>query len=167
MLKGKKIYLRLVEKSDITILYDIYSEDNVNKYNWGLKNIPDKQFVLSNFDKIKHSYNRSLSIINEKKVVIGCISYYCKDKVKNIYSLSIFLGSRFWGRGYAKDSISTLSNYILDKCDVNEIEIEVVKSNKRAMKCYKSIGFYEKSIKKNSYNVNGNIEDIIVMGLKK
>ena len=167
MLKGEQIYLRLINKSDISILYDIYSEINVNKYNWGLKNIPDKQFILSNFYKLKNSLKSSLTIINEKKVVVGCISYDCIDKERNIYSLSIFLGSRFWGRGYGRDSIRILSKYIFDRYKAHEIELEVVKDNERAINCYKNIGFREKNIKNNSYNLDGNVEDILVMVLDR
>ena len=58
MLKGHNIYLRLLEKKDIRILYKLCNEEKVKKYN----TIPND---IQNNNK-GTNLRKALSIINEK-----------------------------------------------------------------------------------------------------
>lgn len=155
MLKGEKIYLRLLEKKDVGILKNICDDEKVNKYS-----------TMSN-DSNNINLRKALAIINEKEVLVGFItykeSYYCKD----IYSIGITIGSRYWNRGYGQDSIKLLLNYLFTDLNAIRIELEVISTNTRAIACYKKCGFLQEEIKKDNYYIDGKYVDTIIMRIIK
>lgn len=155
MLKGEKIYLRLLEKKDVGILKNICDDEKVNKYS-----------TISN-DSNNINPRKALAIINEKEVLVGFItykeSYYCKD----IYSIGITIGSRYWNRGYGQDSIQLLLNYLFNDLNAIRVELEVISTNIRAIACYRKCGFLQEGIKKGKYYIDGEYVDTIIMGIIK
>ncbi|MGG7179174.1 GNAT family N-acetyltransferase [Clostridium paraputrificum] len=159
--------MRLIEQRDISMLYEICNEEEVKKYDGDYGDIPDKRYVLSNFSRIRKVYRRGLSIINDRDVLVGCVRYEVTDKEKRIYSIGITIGSMFWNKGYGKDTLRVLSEYLFDDLNAEVIQLEVIKDNKRAINCYKSAGFREEYVKNKSYNLRGTYVDTIVMTLEK
>lgn len=159
MLKGNNIYLRTLEKKDIAILYRLCNEKEVKNYNTIPNDIQSK-----NKDK---NLRKALSIINEKGVLIGFITYKESSYLNNVYSIGITIGSKYWGRKYGQDSIKTLLKYLFDEKNAVRVELEVIESNLRAISCYKKCGFLEESIRKNKVCIDGRYVNTIIMGIIK
>lgn len=159
MLKGNNIYLRTLEKKDICILFRLCNEEEVKTYN----TIPDD---IQNNNKDK-SLRKALSIINEKNVLIGFLTYKESSYFKKVYSIGITIGSRYWGRRYGQDSIKTLLKYLFNQENAVRVELEVIESNFRAINCYKKCGFVVEDIRKNKVYIEGRYEDTIIMGITK
>ena len=159
MLKGNNIYLRTLERKDILILYRLCNEDDVKTYN----TIPED---IQNNNKDK-SLRKALSIINEKNVLIGFVTYKENSYFKNVYSIGITIGSRYWGRRYGQDSIKTLLKYLFDEKNAVRVELEVIESNFRAISCYKKCGFVIENIRKNKVYIDGRYENTLIMGIIK
>lgn len=157
MLKGEKIYLRLLERRDIAIIYRLCNEEKVKRYN----SIPDD--ISSENKSIK--LRKALSIINEKNVLVGFITYKESNYCSNVYSIGITIGSRYWDRGYGQDSIKTLNKYLFEELKAIRVELEVIKCNVRAISCYKKCGFVEEGIKRNKCYIDGEYLDTIIMGI--
>lgn len=162
MLKGKKIYLRLLERKDISILYKLCNEEKVKRYN-----IIQNDIQVNKYNKEKGNLRKALSIINEKNVLVGFITYKENNYCKNVYSIGITIGSRYWNRSYGQDSIKVLLNYLFEELNAIRIELEVIKSNFRAINCYKKCGFVEESIRRNKCYVDGEYVDTIIMRIIK
>lgn len=157
MLKGNNVYLRLLEKRDVRILYKICNEEKVRIYN----TIPND---IQNNNK-GTNLRKPLSIINEKGVLVGFITYKESNYCNKIYSIGITIGSNYWGRKYGQDAIKTLLRYLFGELNVIKIELEVIKSNLRAINCYKKCGFIEEGIKRNKVCIEGEYVDTIIMGI--
>lgn len=157
MLKGKKVYLRLLERKDLAIIYRLCNEEKVKKYNSIPENVEldDKSIRL----------RKALSIINEKNVLVGFITYKQSNYSSNVYSIGITIGSRYWNRGYGQDSIKTLNKYLFEDLKAIKVELEVIVSNTRAIRCYKKCGFFEEKIIKNKCYIDGKYLDTIIMGI--
>lgn len=160
MLNGHNIYLRLLERKDLRILYSLCNEEKVKKYNIVLKRTEES-------DKKESNLRKALSIINEKNVLVGFMTYKESSYYKDVYSIGITIGSRYWDRGYGQDSIKTLLKYLFDDLNAVRVELEVIQSNLRAIKCYKKCGFKEKAILGDKYYIDGEYSDIIIMSLLK
>lgn len=159
MLKGNNIYLRTLEKKDILILYRLCNEEQVKIYN----TIPNN---IQNNNKEKN-LRKALSIINEKNVLIGFITYKESGYCNRAYSIGITIGSKYWGRKYGQDAIKTLLEYLFEEQNAIRVELEVIKSNLRAISCYKRCGFVEEEIRKNKVYIEGRYVDTIIMGILK
>ena len=108
---------------------------------------------------------KALSIINEKNVLVGFITYKQSNYSSNVYSIGITIGSRYWNRGYGQDSIKTLNKYLFEDLKAIKVELEVIVSNTRAIRCYKKCGFFEEKIIKNKCYIDGKYLDTIIMGI--
>lgn len=165
MLKGEKVYLRTLDIGDINILIKMCSDNLVKQYNSYNSSKIDKQFFIKKFSEIRKIYNRALSIVNEKNVVVGFINY---DKLyEHTYCIGITIGRRFWNRGYGSDAIITLADYLFSEKNAEEIELEVAKPNIRAIRCYKKCGFVNGEIIKKAFKTNLGTFDILKMHLLK
>ncbi len=105
MLKGEKIYLKLLERKDVRILKNICDDEKVRRYN-----------TISNESNNSENTNfrKALTIINEKEVLVGFITYKESNYCKDVYSIGITRGSRYWNRGYGQDSIKLLLSYLFN-----------------------------------------------------
>ena len=157
MLKGHNIYLRLLEKKDIRLLYKLCNEEQVRRYN----TIPND---IQNNNQGKN-LRKALSIINEKSVVVGFITYKESNYCNKIYSIGITIGSKYWGRKYGQDSIKTLLKYLFEELNAIRVELEVIKYNLRAINCYKKCGFVEEGIRTNKVYIEGEYVDTLIMGI--
>lgn len=167
MLKGNRIVLRSVEKRDLNIYYEIWSDEEVQKYDSGFAIVPSKEYMLENFTKVMNSPRKHLSIINEKGVLIGYISYEIIKDCKNVFDIGISIGKDFRDRGYGKDSIKTLTKFLFLSCAAERVELKVVFDNLRGIKCYEGCGFIEEGKLRNRFFSEGVYKDLIIMGITK
>lgn len=167
MLKGDRVFLRSVERKDINIFYDIWSDEEIRKYDGGYLVPPSKEYLLENFNRYMNSNKKYLSIVNEKGVVIGYITYEEARDFSEIYSIGITLGRDFISRGYGSDAIKTLLKFLFMNRGANRVELEVVDSNIRAIGCYKKCGFKEEGKKRKRYFIEGEFRDLLIMGIIK
>ncbi|WP_061342903.1 GNAT family N-acetyltransferase [Clostridium botulinum] len=167
MLEGEKVYLRLMQVSDIKRLYDLANDYEVKKYNDKMLEMGKKIQINEGTNNINIYKRKALSIINKKNVLVGFMTYKQSDYCKNVYSIGITIGKKYWSRGYGQDSIKTLIKYLFDDLNAKRIQLEVVSENIRAIKCYKKCGFIEEKIRKARYYMDGKYTDIIIMGILK
>lgn len=154
-----------MEKQDVYVLFDICKDRNVRKYNSYNSSLPDKKFILDNFTIIKRANKSILTIVSEKDIIIGFVTYEIKSEY--IYTIGITLGKHFWGRGYGRDSIVTLANYLFEEKEIEKIEVEVAVPNVRAINCYESCGFIQANINKRSFKTDLGYVDTMNMHLYK
>lgn len=157
MLSGKSIYLRMLEKNDIEILYKLCNEEKAKRYNI----IPDD--IQSNNKET--SLRKAFCIINEKNILIGFVTYKENNYCNKVYYIGITIGSQYWGRRYGEDSIKTLLKYLFEEQNAIRVEFEVIKSNSRAIACYKKCGFVEEGIKRNKVYIEGEYVDTLIMAI--
>ena len=138
-------------------MYKLCNEEQVKRYN----TIPND---IQNNNQGKN-LRKALSIINEKNVVVGFITYKESNYCNKIYSIGITIGSKYWGRKYGQDSIKTLLKYLFEELNAIRVELEVIKYNLRAINCYKKCGFVEEGIRMNKVYIEGEYVDTLIMGI--
>lgn len=167
MLRGSRILLRPVEKRDINIFYDIWSNEDVRRLDGSFVLPPSKEYIVENFNKLLNLEKKYLSIINEKGVLVGYITFVEVSDCCNVYSLGITIGKNFWSRGYGEESIRTLLKYLFMSKGAERVELEVLQFNERAIKCYRKCGFVQEGIKRNRKFSDGKYVNLIIMGILK
>lgn len=153
MIKGDNVYLRLTEKYDLNIIMDMYKTTSKDKITFSRH----KKYIYENFTKISNSPLTCLSVINEKNVLVGFVTYI--NKGNDCYKIGITIGLRFRNRGYGKEVISLLVDHLFITHNCKNVSLEVEMDNEIAISCYKSCGFTINSDAK----INGIREDIMYM----
>lgn len=165
MIYGENIYLRQPVREDIEELYDICSDKDVLKYNGLSTGVMSKEYINSQFHHFTKPNKKELVIVTRTSDLIGYVYYKENSYTRDVYSIGITIGKKYWNRGYGLDSIRTLCSYLFNNKQAHKIELEVVSENKRAIKCYRKCGFKDEGVRRSKYYYNGKYIDTIVMGL--
>ena len=165
MIYGENIYLRQPVREDIEELYDICSDKDVLKYNGLSTGGMSKEYINSQFHHFTKPNKKELIIVTRTSDLIGYVYYKENSYTRDVYSIGITIGKKYWNRGYGLDSIRTLCSYLFNNKKAHKIELEVVSENKRAIKCYRKCGFKDEGVRRSKYYYNGKYIDTIVMGL--
>lgn len=73
---------------------------------------------------------------------IGWCTLYRVDPISQRAILGIVIGEKGeWSKGYGQDALQLLLDYGFSILNLNSIELHVVESNKRAIRCYEKLGF--------------------------
>ena len=93
-----------------------------------------------------------MTLVQENKI-LGHIILRNLDStnMKTIRLGFIIVDPSFRGKGYGKLLIEKAIEYARNSLSANEINLAVFENNKNAFHCYKSVGFKEVSIEKNSF----------------
>ena len=81
--------------------------------------------------------------------------------------LGISITSEMQNKHYGLEGVKTLIDYGFNKLHLNEIDLIVFSSNKRAIKCYKNAGFNEYKVVKDVAIIDGESVDDIYMKIKR
>ena len=167
MIYGDKIYLREILKEDIDEAYNLCSDSEVLKYNGYQYGVLSKKYIIENLKHLNIPSKRSYVIINKRGTIVGVINYSEDNYSRNVYSISLTIGKKYWRKGYGTDSMKTILKYLFLKRKVHKVELEVVRENEAAVLFYKKCGFIEEGIRRKKYYYKGEYLDTILMGLLK
>ena len=102
---------------------------------------------------------------NEDKL-IGTIGLHRVDHVKRTATLGIFIGDKdYRGKGYGTEAIRLILDYGFNYLNLNNIKLDLIEFNERALACYKKCGFKEYGRRRKCEFVNGKYYDVIEMDI--
>lgn len=102
--------------------------------------------------------------INKKIVGICNLRGINKSRIKHRVNLGISVLKEYWGNGIAKKLINYAINYCREN-SIKKIELTVRTDNERALKLYKSFGFFIEGEIKSFFCINDIYYNCYLMGL--
>lgn len=152
------------------------SKDFIHDY---LEMINDKDIAkyLSLKEK-KYTYDEELEWINKKlennAIVFSMIEKETEEFIGNIElissdgenELAIVINKKMQGKGYGTEAIKAFINYLFNTFNFDRFILSVFSENKRAIDCYKYIGFKEFKRKKSVGIIDNKEVDDIYMEIK-
>lgn len=169
IIKGKRIYLRLINKNDISQKWcDWINNNEINRY-LETKHITIEKLNEYAENKIKDDAVLFFGIfLNESSEHIGNIKLESID-LKNKKAIEgILIGEKkCWNKGFAPEAIMLLNDYAFDKLDLEEIYIGINEGSKESLDLHKRLGFEIYKIDKKALRHNGKYYDNILMRIKK
>jgi len=151
------------------VSYAKFYAENINNpeiYRW-LRSNPKKYTIKEEREWIKSIKDEYIFTIIEKdtnEIIGNCGFNEIKD---NVGVIGIWITPSKQNKHYGREAIERLIEFGFNEIKVKDIVLTVFESNIKAIKCYKNIGFVEKS---KDYNVEdgiGNITNNIHMIYKK
>lgn len=135
------VRIRPLREEDAQVSYKWRNDTEVFKYTGANYDheitLEDESNWIRRVSKNENEY-RCAIIANEEYV--GNI--YLTDIENGHATYHIFIGNKdFWGKGIAKEASRLITNYGFNVLNLETIELEVRKQNKRAFELYKSLGF--------------------------
>lgn len=97
---------------------------------------------------------------------IGTVSLENIDSVHRIATLGIFIGDKdYRSQGYGTEAIRLILDYGFNYLNLNNIKLDLMSFNERALKCYKKCGFKEYGRRRKCRFINGQYYDCISMDI--
>lgn len=105
-------------------------------------------------------------VVKETDEMIGTISIENINHINREGTLGIFIGNKkYQNRGYGTEAIHLILEYGFRYLNLNNINLDVMEFNERAIACYKKCGFQEMGRRRKCRFLNGKYYDIIYMDI--
>jgi RimJ/RimL family protein N-acetyltransferase len=130
------------------------SIEDAERYTEWLNDMEIGQFILAASQNIDVDKERDIlkrlmqnniifSIVDkDTNKAIGICGLHDVSDVHRRATLGIFIGDKaYWNQGIGTEATALLTDYGFNILNLNNITLEVVEYNRRAIKCYEKIGF--------------------------
>lgn len=151
-LRGKNIYLRALEPSDIDFLYQLENDTD----NWELSGTQTPyskavlEFYLENAHRDVYEVKQlRLCICDESDKVIGLIDLFDFDPKNKKAGLGIVISKeRNRNKGYGSEAITIFYEYAFSTLNLHQIYVNILEENIKSINVFEKLGFQKAGIKK-------------------
>src|SRR6056297_3027326 len=163
-MEGDRIYLSPINKEDYKI-YTKWINDLDIAINLG--NAHEVYTLEKEKDVLEEISKNSFAIIHKSEdKLIGNCGLINIDQVNKKADLGIFIGEKeYWNKGYGLEAINLLLDYGFNLMNLYNIMLRVFSYNKRAINCYKKVGFKEIGRRRKAIQVTGQKYDEVFMDI--
>jgi RimJ/RimL family protein N-acetyltransferase len=134
----------------------------------------DETYLIFSPDKEKEAISEvikrqdpAFTIVDIKTdLPIGKCQLFAVDKVDRMAMFGIGIGEKsYWNKGYGEEATRLILDYGFNLLNLNSIMLGVFSYNKRAINCYKKIGFKEIGKRRQARIICGKKYDIVLMDI--
>lgn len=172
MFKGKLVRLRAFAERDVLKAYSFMNDyevvRNVNADAVFPTSLDEEEkFIFSEAEKYSLCYEFAIETL-ENMEFIGCCSVKDTNFKDRTCSIGIIIGNKdYWGKSYGADAIRVLLGFIFKELNFRKVKLSVFGFNKRAINCYKKVGFITEGVLKEEIYRDGGYHDVINMAIFK
>ena len=165
-LVGDRIYLspRNVEDAEIFTnwLNDFNTTDYIGRSGSLVSLEGEKEYLQKNINSEAVFFIVTL----EQDKVIGTVGIENINHINRRGTLGVFIGDKeYRNNGYGTEAIRLVLEYGFKYLNLNNIKLDVMGFNERAINCYKKCGFKEYGRRRKSQFINGKYYDSVNMDI--
>lgn len=164
---GKKIYLRGREEADFEKIHKWVSDSTFTRLLFQGDKPPNLQHMKEEFN-ISHKDNNEIvfSIITKTDQHVGWAGIYEISWISRKGEIRFFIGEKkFWGKGYATETVSLLVDYAFNKLNLHRIYGGTNEENIGSINVFKNNKFIQEGILKEEHFRNGKYYDVLRFGI--
>ncbi len=167
MLKGERVTLRAVERSDLPQLWMYNNDLEVEVAGGGDPPMPQPLARLeADFDRGASQGGRDDAsfVITVDGQIIGQCALFDFDMRARTCELGIAIGDKaYWGRGFGREAVSLLTDYAFRHRNLRKVWLRVLGTNARAISAYRACGFAEEGRQQAQVWSDGDYDDLVYM----
>lgn len=163
---GERIYLspRSIEDAELYTewMNDFETTDYIGRSHQMMTLENEKKYLEENINN-----EEVFAIVEtENDKLIGTVGLHEINNVKRKATLGIFIGDKeYRSKGYGTEAIRLILDYGFNYLNLNNIKLDLMEFNERALACYKKCGFKEYGRRRKCNFVNGKYYDTIEMDI--
>ncbi len=171
MLKGKKVILRPLKKSDIPLFLKWFNDPEITQYL--LWYLPMTELAEEKWYEEAATGRNGTQVFfvieateNNKPYPIGSISLDHIDPKNQRAEFGIAIGEKkYWDKGYGTEAARLLIDYGFKQLNLNRISSSAFAPNKRSLKIHQKVGFVKEGVRKQALFKHGKFLDQVIFGL--
>lgn len=162
-LKGKHIYLRALEPTDLDFIHEIENDESI----WEISNTetPFSKYLLSKY--IEESYKDiyevkqlRLVISDYNDIPLGFIDLFDFDFRNKRAGIGILIkNSTDRKKGIGSEALELLMDYSFSRLNLHQLYCNITEDNKASIKLFSKHGFNKIGLKKDWTVVNGSFKN--------
>ena len=167
-LKGKRIYLRPLKKSDARQIAEQAKDISVSRFT----RIPhpytmkDAHKWLRKAEKgWKEGSHYNFGIFLKDNRYIGSIGIHEVTSINKKCEIGYYLGKRFRGKGYMTEAAMLILKFIFDKLKLHRIDVTIHPKNIRSQKLVERVGGKYEGYIREGINLKGKFVDAKLYGI--
>jgi len=169
-LKGQKINLRKLTKSDALSIYQNVKDKEISRFTniphpYTLKNA--KSFIRRTHLGFRKKTAYELGIELESGQVVGGMSLLKVDHKNKNAEVGYWLGKKYWGQGIASESLKLILDFGFKKLKLVRIYARVMHPNTASAKLLEKAGFKYEGRMKQNFLKNGKWMDVLIYAILK
>lgn len=144
MIKGEKVYLRPIQKDDITYLNQWKNDEETYMYLGGgfmPTSINQQEKWLDSLMDTSGN-NKRFIICDNNSSPVGMVGLYDINWIHRTCEIGIYIGSKdAKGKGYGKEACLLVERFAKEYVNLRKIKLNVVSDNKKALNMWQSLGY--------------------------
>lgn len=165
-LLGDRIYLSPRNSGDYEIFTEWLNDFETTDYLGRSANILTIEAEKEYLEKNNNSQATFAIVTLSEDKLIGTVSLELINSINRCATLGIFIGDKdYRSQGYGTEAIKMILEYGFSYLNLNNIKLDLMSFNERALKCYKKCGFKEYGRRRNCKFVDGKYYDTIEMDI--
>lgn len=170
MLHGPRVTLRAITPEDYPRQRDFHNDLEFELAGGGSPPRPTSLPVFAEFfDTLLRDREQFMFGIEVSGVYIGNAGLFHVNRVDGTAELGIGIGDKTcWSHGYGRESIGLLLDYAFRVQNLRRVWLEVLGSNGRAQRCYRSAGFVEEGrLREHVWNDGRYVDHVLMAVLRE
>ena len=166
MLENENILLRAVEPEDMDRLYAW--ENNPQLWDVGNTRNPYSRYVLKQYiiNSDKDIYEtRQLRLMMASVLTgetVGTVDLFDFDIHNSRIALGLFVDSTFQGKGYAKQSLHLVEEYVFGYLKINQLYCHIAENNIPSIRLFEQENYYKNGLLKEWIKTANGFENIVL-----
>ena len=171
MLKGKKVLLRPVKRSDIEYFLKWFNDPEVTQYlnmSLPMTEMGEEKFI----EELGTTRAQSTAMFvieaieGDTAKPIGNTSLMNINARDHHATFGIAIGDKdYWSKGYGTEAAKLIINYGFEALNLHRINSGVIAFNERSYRMHKAVGFKEEGRQREYIFKNGKLQDHVMFGI--
>ncbi len=168
-LRGERVLLRPLRESDLVVSVRLWTPELRHCYG-GSPTAPraNEVAMLSGkkqwLTRVRRGMEGHFFAIETAGRYIGHVSLRL-DADNNGHLRIGIEDSTCWGRGYGTEAVRLMLRYAFEDLGLHRMALRVAAYNERARRCYEKCGFRVEGVERQSFQVDGEWQDDVLMGI--
>ena len=165
---GERIYLspRNSESEEVEKFTECLNDFETTDYIGRSACITTLESEREYFEKENNKNYNFFIVTLDRDKLIGTIGLERYNPINRTATLGIFIGDKeYRSKGYGTEAIKLILDFGFNYLNINNIKLELMGFNERALKCYQKCGFKEYGRRRQSKFINGKYYDTIEMDI--
>lgn len=166
MLENENIRLRAVEPEDLDRLYAW--ENNPQLWDVGNTRNPYSRYVLKQYiiNSDKDIYEtRQLRLMMVSVLTgetVGTVDLFDFDIHNSRIALGLFVDAAYQGKGYAKQSLHLVEEYVFGYLKINQLYCHIAENNTPSIRLFEQENYYKNGLLKDWIKTANGFENIVL-----